>query len=212
MQQLLLKKKKPIRVYSTIWQRPISAALAHAAWDAEKQGAKVSVLDAETGAPLTIEDFEAKLNELIETFRKAAADADDDDDASDDADNDEETPQQAQSDDAAENLIEIASPASLALAANEINAIKAAEAARPSGRTFRSPCRALTVGRRPRMARRLFPRRRCQSTGSRQSWVPPTFSQGTDAGSVEAVRQSMDHCMGEVLALPPRRQESRTGH
>ena len=94
-------------------------ALAHAAWDAEKQGAKVSVLDAETGAPLTIEDFEAKLNELIETFRKAAADADDDDDASDDADNDEETPQQAQSDDAAENLIEIASPASLALAANE---------------------------------------------------------------------------------------------
>lgn len=103
-------------------------ALAHAAWDAEKQGAKVSVLDAETGAPLTIEDFEAKLNELIETFRKAAADADDDDDASDDADNDEETPQQAQSDDAAENLIEIASPASLALAANEINAIKAAEA------------------------------------------------------------------------------------
>ena len=102
-------------------------ALAHAAWDAEKQGAKVSVLDAETGAPLTIEDFEAKLNELIETFRKAAADADDDDDASDDADNDEETPQQAQSDDAADNLIEIASPASLALAANEINAIKAAE-------------------------------------------------------------------------------------
>ena len=82
------------------------------------------MLDAETGAPLTIEDFEAKLNELIETFRKAAADADDDDDA----DNDEETLQQAQSDDAAENLIEIASPASLALAANEINAIKAAEA------------------------------------------------------------------------------------
>ena len=73
-------------------------ALAHAAWDAEKQGAKVSVLDAETGAPLTIEDFEAKLNELIETFRKAAADADDDDDASDDADNNEETPQQTQSD------------------------------------------------------------------------------------------------------------------
>ena len=102
-------------------------ALAHAAWDAEKQGAKVSVLDAETGAPLTIEDFEAKLNELIETFRKAAADADDDDDASD-TDNDEEMPQQAQSDDAADNLIEIASPASLALAANEINAVKAAEA------------------------------------------------------------------------------------
>lgn len=114
-------------------------ALAHAAWDAEKQGAKVSVLDAETGAPLTIEDFEAKLNELIETFRKAAADADDDDDASDDADNDEETPQQAQSDDAAENLIEIASPASLALAANEINAVKAAEADAQAAESSASP-------------------------------------------------------------------------